>query len=108
MFWLVYSAGLKTLKELVKAFPNGLVWYKYFLTDSCQQDFSTRILSCFNQWQLVFELIYITILLYDRIHVASYGGPFRPFNYFSKLLTLMENNFVSLLQLSRDSNIISR
>ena len=53
-FLLIYSAHLKTLKELVKAFRNDLVRYKYSLIDSCQQELSTRILLCSNQSQLVF------------------------------------------------------
>ena len=65
--WLENSKG-----ACIKAFRDDFVQLKYFLIDSYEQELSKEF--CFDliSCKLVFKLIYITISLYDAIHVISF------------------------------------
>ena len=70
---LVYSAGLKTRKELakkhfVKTSSSLSIFRLIVVNRNCLQEFCCDLIS----GRLVFKLIYITVLLYDTIHVVLF------------------------------------
>ena len=72
-FWLVYSAGLKTRKELalkhfVMTSSSSSIFWLIIFNRNCLQEFCCDLIS----GKLVSKLVYITILLYYTIHVVSF------------------------------------